>query len=224
MYDTLKCLQKLKANVIYYLSDTQIVTNNENIVNQTINKLIEDYLNIFELYKKYPIKNDEFANPLKHETFTFLLNFFNTDDVKNETNVDVLFKIINLLNTLNDSLSGCNATSTKDIEAFLNEMVDKVVRIILNYIYTATNFQESIKNSISHEQTISVVEHLIEKTQMAIMNLNNYIKSFEIKDSIREKIKADILNTFNTNANKENELNLNGITEEELKNYLDTIY
>ena len=67
---------------------------------------------------------------------------------------------------------------------------------------------------------INLVEHLMEKIQLNLMNIN-YIQEFMVKENIKEKIKKKVLNIYNKVY--ENNINLGILTEEELKNYLDII-
>ena len=74
--EELKQLNKMKSNLINYLKDLQIfVTENE--INQKINKLINNYKIIFELYEQYkPQKeenNNDIINPNQHELYLLFL-------------------------------------------------------------------------------------------------------------------------------------------------------
>ena len=85
--EELKQLNKMKANLIKYLKDIQILIT-ENEINQKINKLINNYKIIFELYEKYkPQKeenNNDIINPNQHELYLYLLDFFdNNDQIEN---------------------------------------------------------------------------------------------------------------------------------------------
>ena len=216
--EELKQLNKMKSNLINYLKDLQIfVTENE--INQKINKLINNYKIIFELYEQYkPQKeenNNDIINPNQHELYLFLLDFFNSNDqVEKETNLEILFKIINLLHLLNT-----NFKSEKNIRLF-KSLIEKIIAIILNNVLPEVNFEEILKERRSHSETINMIEDLVDKIQLNLVNIN-YIQDFNIKESIKEKIKEQIKEIYNKKL-LESENNLN-ITEEELKNYLDII-
>lgn len=222
--ESVKTLQKLKTNIINYLTDSQVLLTNESVINQSIRKLIEDYIKIFELYGKYQINNDdkEIANPLQHEVYLFLVNFFSTDQIKNETNIDILFKVINLINVLNNSLEQFDKVNIEKNKIYLNGLIDKSVDIIINNVMSATKFEEEIKKTVTHEQTTALLEHLLEKIQLNLMK-QNFIKNYGIKEEIKLKIKQKVLQIYQLALTESGKMNLGGLTEEELKNYLDII-
>ena len=216
--EELKQLNKMKSNMINYLKDIQILVT-ENEINQKMNKLINNYKIIFELYEQYkPQKeenNNDIINPNQHELYLFLLDFFNNNDqVEKETNLEILFKIINLLHLLNT-----NFKSEKNIRLF-KSLIEKIIAIILNNVLPEVKFEEILKERRSHSETINMIEDLVDKIQLNLVNIN-YIQDFNIKESIKEKIKEQIKEIYNKKL-LESGNNLN-ITEEELKNYLDII-
>ena len=88
----------MKSNLVVYLKDIQILIT-ENEINKKMNKLINDYKIIFDLYKQYkPQKeenNNDIINPNQHELYLYLLDFFDDNDqIENQTNLEILFKII----------------------------------------------------------------------------------------------------------------------------------
>ena len=216
--EELKQLNKMKSNMINYLKDIQILVT-ENEINQKMNKLINNYKIIFELYEQYkPQKeenNNDIINPNQHELYLYLLDFFNNNDqVEKETNLEILFKIINLLHLLNT-----NFKSEKNIRLF-KSLIEKIIGIILNNVLPEVKFEEILKERRSHSETINMIEDLVDKIQLNLVNIN-YIQDFNIKESIKEKIKEKIKEIYNKKL-LESGNNLN-ITEEELKNYLDII-
>ena len=216
--EELKQLNKMKANLIKYLKDIQILIT-ENEINQKINKLINNYKIIFELYEKYkPQKeenNNDIINPNQHELYLYLLDFFdNNDQIENETNLEILFKIINLLHLLNT-----NFKSEKNIRLF-KSLKDKTVNIILNNVLTEVKYESILSEKKSHNETINVIEELVDKIQINLVNIN-YIQDFNVKEAIKEKIKEQIKDIYQKKLIESNN-NLT-ITEEELKNYLDII-
>ena len=216
--EELKQLNKIKSNLIKYLKDIQILIT-ENEISQKINKLINNYKIIFELYGKYkPQKeenNNDIINPNQHELYLYLLDFFDNDDqIENETNLEILFKIINLLHLLNT-----NFKSEKNLR-FFKSLIDKTVNIILNNALKEVKFEEILLEKKSHNETINIIEDLVDKIQLNLVNIN-YIQDFNVKETIKEKIKEQIKDIY---QKKLAELNNNlSITEEELKNYLDII-
>ena len=216
--EELKQLNKMKANLIKYLKDIQILIT-ENEINQKINKLINNYKIIFELYEKYkPQKeenNNDIINPNQHELYLYLLDFFdNNDQIENETNLEILFKIINLLHLLN-----INFKSEKNIRLF-KSLKDKIVNIILNNVLTKVKYESILSEKKSHNETINVIEELVDKIQINLVNIN-YIQDFNVKETIKEKIKEQIKDIYQKKLIESN--NNLSITEEELKNYLDII-
>ena len=216
--EELKQLNKMKSNMINYLKDIQILVI-ENEINKKMNQLINNYKIIFELYEQYkPQKeenNNDIINPNQHELYLFLLDFFNNNDqVEKETNLEILFKIINLLHLLNT-----NFKSEKNIRLF-KSLIEKIIAIILNNVLPEVKFEEILKERRSHSETINMIEDLVDKIQLNLVNIN-YIQDFNIKESIKEKIKEQIKEIYNKKL-LESGNNLN-ITEEELKNYLDII-
>ena len=216
--EELKQLNKMKSNIIKYLKDIQISIS-ENEINQKINGLINNYKIIFELYKQYkPQKeenNNDIINPNQHELYLYLLDFFdNNEQIENEKNLEILFKIINLLHLLNSSFK-----TEKNIRLF-KSIIDKIVNIIINNVLTEVEFENVLKEKKGHIQTINMIENLVDKIQQNLININ-YIENFNVKESIKEKIKERIKDIYNKIL-IESENNLN-ITEEELKNYLDII-
>ena len=216
--EELKQLNKMKANLIKYLKDIQILIT-ENEINQKINKLINNYKIIFELYEKYkPQKeenNNDIINPNQHELYLYLLDFFdNNDQIENETNLEILFKIINLLHLLNT-----NFKSEKNIRLF-KSLKDKIVNIILNNVLTEVKYESILSEKKSHNETINVIEELVDKIQINLVNIN-YIQDFNVKETIKEKIKEQIKDIYQKKLIESN--NNLSITEEELKNYLDII-
>ena len=216
--EELKQLNKMKSNLIKYLKDIQILIT-ENEINQKINKLINNYKIIFELYEKYkPQKeenNNDIINPNQHELYLYLLDFFdNNDQIENETNLEILFKIINLLHLLNT-----NFKSEKNIRLF-KSLKDKIVNIILNNVLTEVKYESILSEKKSHNETINVIEELVDKIQINLVNIN-YIQDFNVKEAIKEKIKEQIKDIYQKKLIESNN-NLT-ITEEELKNYLDII-
>ena len=146
--------------------------------------------------------------------YIFLINFFSDNEiVKNEKSIDILFKIINLLNILNSSFEN------KKNKKCLNELIDRTVNLIIENVLSIVKFEDGLKENITHEQIINLVEHLMEKIQLNLMNIN-YIQEFMVKENIKEKIKKEILKIYNKVY--ENNISL-GILTEELKNYLDII-
>ena len=215
--EELKQLNKMKLNMINYLKDIQIfVTENE--INQKINKLINNYKIIFELYEQYkPQKeenNNDIINPNQHELYLYLLDFFdNNEQIENEKNLEILFKIINLLHLLNT-----NFKTEKNIRLF-KSLIEKIVNIILNNVLTEVKYEQIIQEK-SHTEIINMIENLVDKIQINLVNIN-YIQDFNVKESIKEKIKEKINDIYQKKL-IESKYNLN-ITEEELKNYLDII-
>ena len=215
--EKIRKLQKFKENISNYFSESQVLITNEGTINLELINLIEDYKKIFSLYEKYKIINDDkdIVNPNKHDLYIFLINFFSDNEiVKNEKSIDILFKIINLLNILNSSFE--NEKNKK----CLNELIDRTVNLIIENVLSIVKFEDGLKENITHEQIINLVEHLMEKIQLNLMNIN-YIQEFMVKENIKEKIKKEILNIYNKVY--ENNINLGILTEEELKNYLDII-
>ncbi len=214
----IKILQKLKENLINYLRDSQILITNESVINQEINELIDNYKLIFDIYQKYKINNDEknIVNPNKHEIYLFLINFFDGEEILNEKNIDILFKIINLLDILNNNFP------IEKNQLLMNNLIDKSIKIILDNIFNQIKFEEQLKKSVSHEQTVTIIESMMDKIQIILMNLN-YIKEYSVKEDIKDKLKKEVLKAYNNIMNAQNEINLGNITEEELKNYLDII-
>ena len=215
--EKIRKLQKFKEGVSNYFSESQVLITNEGTINLELINLIEDYKKIFSLYEKYKIINDDkdIVNPNKHDLYIFLINFFSDNEiVKNEKSIDILFKIINLLNILNSSFE--NEKNKK----CLNELIDRTVNLIIENVLSIVKFEDGLKENITHEQIINLVEHLMEKIQLNLMNIN-YIQEFMVKENIKEKIKKEILNIYNKVY--ENNINLGILTEEELKNYLDII-
>ena len=216
--EELKQLNKMKSNLLKYLKDIQILIT-ENEINQKINKLINNYKIIFELYEKYkPQKeenNNDIINPNQHELYLYLLDFFdNNDQIENETNLEILFKIINLLHLLNT-----NFKSEKNIRLF-KSLKDKIVNIILNNVLTEVKYESILSEKKSHNETINVIEELVDKIQINLVNIN-YIQDFNVKEAIKEKIKEQIKDIYQKKLIESN--NNLSITEEELKNYLDII-
>ncbi len=134
----IKILQKLKENLINYLRDSQILITNESVINQEINELIDNYKLIFDIYQKYKINNDEknIVNPNKHEIYLFLINFFDGEEILNEKNIDILFKIINLLDILNNNFP------IEKNQLLMNNLIDKNIKIILDNIFKQIKFEE----------------------------------------------------------------------------------
>ena len=102
----------------------------------------------------------------------------------------------------------------------LNELINRTVNLIIENVLSIVKFEDGLKENITLEQTINLVELLMEKIQLNLMNIN-YIQEFMVKENIKEKIKKEILNIYNKVY--ENNINLGILTEEELKNYLDII-
>ena len=215
--EKIRKLQKFKEGISNYFSESQVLITNEGTINLELINLIEDYKKIFSLYEKYKIINDDkdIVNPNKHDLYIFLINFFSDNEiVKNEKSIDILFKIINLLNILNSSFE--NEKNKK----CLNELIDRTVNLIIENVLSIVKFEDGLKENLTHEQIINLVEHLMEKIQLNLMNIN-YIQEFMVKENIKEKIKKKVLNIYNKIY--ENNINLCILTEEELKNYLDII-
>ena len=115
--------------------------------------------------------------------YIFLINFFSDNEiVKNEKSIDILFKIINLLNILNSSFEN------KKNKKCLNELIDRTVNLIIENVLSIVKLEDGLKENITLEQTINLVELLMEKIQLNLMNIN-YIQEFMVKENIKEKIK-----------------------------------
>ena len=217
--EELKQLNKIKSNMSNYLKDSQVLITNESIINKKINKLINNYKIIFELYQQYKPKKEEnntdIVNPNQHELYLYLLDFFdNNEQIENEKNLEILFKIINLLHILNS-----NFKSEKNIRLY-KSMIDKIVNIILENVFKDVKYEEVLKQKKNHDETISMVEEMMDKIQLNLMNIN-YIQDFNVKETIKENIKEQIRNIYQKNLIESN--NYLSLTEEELKNYLDII-
>ena len=217
--EELKQLNKIKNNIVNYLKDSQVLISNESMIDQKLNKLIDNYKIIFELYEQYKPKKEEnntdIVNPNQHELYLYLLDFFdNNEQIENEKNLEILFKIINLINILNN-----NFKSEKNYR-LLKSMIDKVVNIVLNNVFKEVKYEEILKEKKSHNETISMVENMMDKIQLNLVNIN-YIQDFNVKETIKENIKEQIKNIYQKHLAESN--NYLSITEEELKNYLDII-
>jgi hypothetical protein len=217
--EELKQLNKIKSNITIYIKDNQVLITNENIINKEINKLINNYKIIFELYKQYKPKKEEnntdIVNPNQHELYLYLLDFFdNNEQIENEKNLEILFKIINLIHILNS-----NFKSEKNIRLF-KSLIVKVVNIILENVFNEVKYEEVLKQKKSHDETISMIEEMMDKIQLNLININ-CIQDFNVKETIKENIKEQIRNIYQKNLIESN--NYLSITEEELKNYLDII-
>ena len=217
--EELKELNKLKLNMINILKDSQILITNENNIYQKLNKLINNYKIIFELYNQYKPKKEEnntdIVNPNQHELYLYLLDFFdNNEQIDNEINLEILYKIINLLHLLNS-----NFKSEKNIRLF-KSMTDKIVKIIIDNVFTDVKYEECLEHKKSHEETINMIENMMDKIQINLSNIN-YIQDFNTKETIKENIKEQIRNIYQKKLIESN--NNLSITEEELKNYLDII-
>ena len=149
------------------------------------------------------------------------MGFFNTSQIKNETQIDILFKVINLVNILNASLESYDSISSEKNKIYLNELIDRSVNLIMTNVLSITKFEEEIKKNLTHEQMSQLIEHLLEKIQLSLMN-QNFIKSFSVKEEIKQKIKQQILELYRKEINPNNS-HIEGITEDEIKNYLDIL-
>ena len=128
--------------------------------------------------------------------------------------IQILFKIINLLHLLNT-----NFKTEKNIRLF-KSLIEKIVNIILNNALTEVKFEEIFQEKKSHIEIINIIENLVDKIQINLVNIN-YIQDFNVKENIKEKIKEKINDIYQKKL-IDSKYNLN-ITEEELKNYLDII-
>ena len=217
--EELKELNKIKLNMINYLKDSQVLITNESIIYQKLSKLIDNYKIIFNLYNQYKPKKEEnntdIVNPYQHELYLYLLDFFdNNEQIDNELNLEILFKIINLLHMLNSSFK-----YEKNVRLF-KSMMDKIVNIILGNVFKDIKYEEVLLLKKSHDETINMLENMMDKIQLNITNIN-YIQDFNVKETIKENIKEQIRNIYQKKL-KESDNSLT-ITEEELKNYLDII-
>ena len=217
--EELKELNKLKVNMINILKDSQVLITNENNIYRKLNKLINNYQIIFDLYNQYKPKkkenNTDIVNPNQHELYLYLLDFFdNNEQIENEKNLEILYKIINLLNLLNSSFK-----SEKNIRLF-KSLMDKIVKIIMDNVFIEVKYEQILKQKKNHKETINMIENLMDKIQINLSNIN-YIKDFNTKETIKENIKEQIRNIYQKNLIESN--NSLSITEEELKNYLDII-
>ena len=159
------------------------------MIDQKLNKLIDNYKIIFELYEQYKPKKEEnntdIVNPNQHELYLYLLDFFdNNEQIENEKNLEILFKIINLLHLLNT-----NFKTEKNIRLF-KSLIEKIVNIILNNVLTEVKYEQIIQEK-SHTEIINMIENLVDKIQINLVNIN-YIQDFNVKESIKEKIKEKI--------------------------------
>ena len=217
--EELKELNKIKLNMINYLKDSQVLITNESIIYQKLSKLIDNYKIIFNLYNQYKPKKEEnntdIVNPYQHELYLYLLDFFdNNEQIDNELNLEILFKIINLLHMLNSSFK-----YEKNVRLF-KSMMDKIVNIILGNVFKDIKYEEVLLLKKSHDETINMLENMMDKIQLNITNIN-YIQDFNVKETIKENIKEQIRNIYQKKLKESN--NSLTITEEELKNYLDII-
>ena len=124
--------------------------------------------------------------------------------------MEILFNLLHLLNT--------NFKTEKNIRLF-KSLIEKIVNIILNNVLTEVKYEQIIQEK-SHTEIINMIENLVDKIQINLVNIN-YIQDFNVKESIKEKIKEKINDIYQKKL-IESKYNLN-ITEEELKNYLDII-
>ena len=217
--EELKELNKIKTNMINYLKDSQVLITNESIIYQKLSKLINNYKIIFNLYNQYKPQKEEnntnIVNPNQHELYLYLLDFFdNNEQIDNEVNLEILFKIINLLHLLNNSFK-----YEKNVRLF-KAMMDKIVNIILGNVFKDIKYEEILIQKKNHDETINMVESMMDKIQLNITNIN-YIQDFNTKENIKESIKEQIRNIYQKKLVESN--NSLTITEEELKNYLDII-
>ena len=67
-------------------------------------------------------------------------------------------------------------------------MIDKIINIILNNVFTDVKYEEILQQKKSHDETISMVENMMDKIQINLANIN-YIQDFNVKETIKENIK-----------------------------------
>ena len=125
------------------------------------------------------------------------------------------------MNILNASLESYDSISSEKNKIYLNELIDRSVNLIMTNVLSITKFEEEIKKNLTHEQMSQLIEHLLEKIQLSLMN-QNFIKSFSVKEEIKQKIKQQILELYRKEINPNNS-HIEGITEDEIKNYLDIL-
>ena len=217
--EEIKELNKFKENIINYLKDSQVLITNESMINQKINALINNYKIIFDLYQKYKPKKEEndtdLVNPNRHELYLCMLDFFdNNEQIENETNLEILFKVINLLQLLNT-----NFKTEKNIRLF-NKLLDKSVKIILDNTFKDVKFEENLRQNKNQDQIVNIIEEMMDKIQLNLIDIN-YIQDFNVKETIKEKIKEQIKSIYQKTLNEIG--NSISITEEKLNNYLDII-
>ena len=112
-----------------------------------------------------------------------------------------------------------NFKSEKNIRLF-KSLIDKTVNLILSTVLNLVKYSEVLSEQKSHNETINIIEELVDKIQINLVNIN-YIQDFNVKETIKEKIKDQIKDIYQKKLIETN--NNLSITEEELKNYLDII-
>ena len=218
--DLLKTLKQIKNSDLNYLIDNQVLSTSENEMNSTIKNILLEYVTIFKLYEEYKIVNDdkEIANPKEHEVYICLTSLFHNDKVKNENSLEILFKIINLLFIINDTLHDYDSTNAEKNMTLSNELIDKAIIIVCNEAANEsdikTNFEEG---HLNHDKSIALIERMIEKIQVKLFPLNT-IKNYALKEEIKTKLKDKFIELYINEF-----INKGDVTEDEVKNYLDII-
>jgi hypothetical protein len=168
--DTHKNLSKLRGNTINYLKEDNIITNsNEAHLTKVITNLTEEYSKVLSDYYKYSneltVEDKEGLVPTSQNALTLLIEFFNNDLIRNETNINILLKILNLINIIVSKL-GVYDIDLKSLKECFDRSESVIVSSFISNILKATKFEENLKNNISHEQTINLIEHILEKSNL----------------------------------------------------------
>lgn len=230
--DTLKNLQKIQKNLIGgFKEENSISGNNENMISKIYIQLSEEFSRCFSYFYNFGMtlsnEEKENLNPKAFSCLKLLFEFFNIESFNDQTNIVILLKTLNLLaismskfegkefsNIIKDEINQMSKTY-----AFFEEIV---VKNLTTSIVKSTNFEENLKKTISHEQTINLIEHIMEKSQLYFLNLNN-LSDFTCKEIIKDKVKKQILNLYKDILSREQNLNLSFFSEEEFKNYLEIL-
>jgi len=172
--DFSKAIITAKTNFKKFLSSTEIFLS-ENNSQKTVLVFFEEFAKIVRIYHNYHNlfleKDKENLNPkLNNQSFKVLFDFFNGLDVFKENNLQIICRVINLLDNIIKKFGDIEEFSLiqeelSKLKENVNSSINNCVDLINSLICKQTNFnQENLFKITTYEQMINLIEFILDKS------------------------------------------------------------
>jgi len=172
--DFSKAIITAKTNFKKFLSSTEIFLS-ENNSQKTVLVFFEEFAKIVRVYHNYHTlfleKDRENLNPkLNNQSFKVLFEFFNGLDLFKENNLQIICRVINLIDNIIKKFSDLDSFSLiqeeiSKLKENVNISINNCVDLIYSLICKQTNFnEENLFKITTYEQMINLIEFILDKS------------------------------------------------------------